>query len=1499
LGEYGNGTTVASPTPVRAGGANSYWRAVSAGTGHVLAIDSGGVLRGWGYNGWGQVGNGNLVNQLSPVALTVPGTVVQLSAGYQSSHVRCANGDWYGWGNNTGGMLGFGEAANHYLPAKLPTQWSRVKSGWTHTVAVKPDGSLWAWGSNLEGEMGIPSAPATTTPQMVDNGGSGVWVDCLAGSRISAGLRANGEVSYWGSAFYMQSQGATRTVAMPTGSTPSTATAIGGSYCTFAAITRTGELYIWGFGSHGQIANNTLLSSTVPTATGFTPYREHLALSLTPGDGAKSVSVEYRNSAGETLVLDDSITMRTTPADSILIDGGALASIDAGVDLSLSAIGATKMRVGPKVDSIHAGTAHSALLFKDGQALGAGYGDTLIGNGFSNVLAWFRPMASGRSWYAISLGDSHVLAIAPDRSLWAWGSNADGKLGDGTTTDRLVPVCIDSSRRWKTVAAGGSHSMAITEDGTLYTWGRNEWGQVTPPVGQPYTTPYAHTGTWVSASAGLVNSAAIRSDGTLWAWGRSGGGMLGNGSQSWQQVKTQVPGQWSLISLGPRHALGVKSDGTLWGWGENATSWLWAGNYQTGSLIGDGQTNQRDSPVLVSQDVWTYISAGETCSGGITHDGALWGWGSWEFNVPPSDSQLLPKPTRDATGNMETCWTAVEIGSRHAIALKKDGSVWAWGDGANGQLGLEGQINGAVYPKREVVFGVPPLVTYSTSATGTLASLEGTASMHAAFIDPAGNVTWASDTILRDAPPTTTFVGPTTWRSMDATFSLVATDPAAPVAASYYRIEGGPTVLYPGGSVVVTESGPTAIEYWSVDADGQREATKTAYVKIDRIATVAMPGEPVCTNCHLDTSGTHPRQPCGLCHNGGTFGTQGGPLPVPAGHGSVNDLTWSHCGCGTHPAVTWVIPDHQGEHYMNVLSAYACTKCHDGQYEQISRKHPVDEDVSHEVNDPAMADCGLCHSRVLTREHERWLGGAYSCSTCHGATARVEASAAVTAKRTDCAACHGVIDHASYHASTLDAGCTCHSANLVTEHLGARSLTCRTCHASSTPAVVSAIAGNRTGCLECHGASHPHPNAALVGRRAHGERPCTDCHSVDLVVEHTKPTSSSSAAGCDACHATGGPRSQIGGPWDLQCDTSACHGIGTGREVHSSYCLGCHDPKTTGFATSTVDFTAATPVARASVCKKCHWEPSGAHPFHNPTWNCVSCHPEMGATNFAAVPKYYSVAYDAYFNSEASASADTETLHAIHANPRWPASVVKKERQCGSCHAAASCLACHESSIDATHEDHTWDAGLRAYWPGSGPAAIRFGSGTSPGNERQNTIVPALSCSNATCHDITSGASQPVLVEDTNAGIRYSVTPAWGRSSTTGYSGNSYRISNAAGARADYRFTGQKVSLVSDVGNYRGTARISIDSVEVTTVDLYAASLQRQVTVFTSGKLASGEHTVTVEVTGLKNPASRATYVVLDAFRVYAKVGTTRAACSACHAPDTFRGTPIDRRSAH
>jgi hypothetical protein len=356
-------------------------------------------------------------------------------------------------------------------------------------------------------------------------------------------------------------------------------------------------------------------------------------------------------------------------------------------------------------------------------------------------------------------------------------------------------------------------------------------------------------------------------------------------------------------------------------------------------------------------------------------------------------------------------------------------------------------------------------------------------------------------------------------------------------------------------------------------------------------------------------------------------------------------------------------------------------------------------------------------------------------------------------------------------------------------------------------------------------------------------------------------------------------------------------GVAGAAYTTNAECISCHQPG--GSAVSQVDFHAAAPVNKVTACKKCHWEPTAGHPFHNPTWNCVSCHFEMGTTNFAAIPKYYSDTYDAFFNSAESANTDTETLHIIHANPRWAATVTKNGRQCASCHSAANCTACHEGAIDRTHEDHTWDAALKAYWPGWGPSATKFGAGTPKGIETKNSVIPALSCSNSTCHSVASGAYLPTIVEDTNLGITYSTSPAWSRGGATGYSANTYRIANGAGARAQYAFTGQKIEFYSDRHPYRGKARILIDSVEVTTVDLYSAVVEKQYLAYTGVNLGSGVHTITVEVTNQKNTLSRGYYVVVDCFRVFPKTGMERTSCLVCHSPAGTDYKGIDRYEFH
>ena len=223
----------------------------------------------------------------------------------------------------------------------------------------------------------------------------------------------------------------------------------------------------------------------------------------------------------------------------------------------------------------------------------------------------------------------HTIALKSDGTLWAWGQNGSGQLGDGTNTDKNAPVQIGTGTNWLSIAAGLYHTIALKSDGTLWAWGYNDWGQLGDGTNTDRWSPVQiGTGTnWLSIAAGEMHTIALKSDGTLWAWGRNGNGQLGNGTNTTKNapVKIGTGTNWASIAAGHAHTIALKSDGTLWAWGWNIFG-----------QIGDGTNTDRWSPVQIG------------------------------------------------TG---TNWLSIAGGGYHTIALKSDCTLWAWGWNAYGQLG--------------------------------------------------------------------------------------------------------------------------------------------------------------------------------------------------------------------------------------------------------------------------------------------------------------------------------------------------------------------------------------------------------------------------------------------------------------------------------------------------------------------------------------------------------------------------------------------------------------------------------------------------------------------------------------------------------------------------------------------------------------------------------------------------------------------------------------------
>ena len=281
-------------------------------------------------------------------------------------------------------------------------------------------------------------------------------------------------------------------------------------------------------------------------------------------------------------------------------------------------------------------------------------------------------------------GGYHTCSIRSDGSAWCWGGNNNGQLGDGTTTRRLVPTAVSSmTSDVSALAAGELHTCALKTDGSVWCWGQNTYGQ----LGDGTTTwrflPTAVDGlaSGVTAlAAGEYHTCAVKTDGSAWCWGQNDHGQLGDGTTNEPLVPTAVSSLTSgvtLMAAGSMHTCARKTDGSVWCWGENFHG-----------QVGDNTTIDRLVPTAVSglgSGVSTLASGSEfNCV--IKTDGSVWCWGRGDTHQLGNGSgadRLVPT----AVTGLGASVSGVATGDAHACALKSDGSALCWGNNQYGQIG--------------------------------------------------------------------------------------------------------------------------------------------------------------------------------------------------------------------------------------------------------------------------------------------------------------------------------------------------------------------------------------------------------------------------------------------------------------------------------------------------------------------------------------------------------------------------------------------------------------------------------------------------------------------------------------------------------------------------------------------------------------------------------------------------------------------------------------------
>ena len=299
---------------------------------------------------------------------------------------------------------------------------------------------------------------------------------------------------------------------------------------------------------------------------------------------------------------------------------------------------------------------------------------------------------------AISAGANYNLALKSDGTVWAWGDNAYGQLGDGVTTPSDVPVRVSGLTGVVKIFTGADDAFALTSDGTLWAWGNNAYGQLGDGTKANALTPVRVPIANVSMiAAGDAHTLVLKSDGTLWSWGRNDNGQLGNGTETDNMFPTQIDPYDSVgikgmtaVFAGGDSSYAIRSDGSVWAWGNNLDGQLGQAGLGSNDSAGCASTLCVPTPTQIpGLSGVASMSAGEGHVVALKSDGTVWTWGSNRdgqagAGTPGSPGWVdSPQPVTGLTGIL-----AAVAGGDHSVALRSDDSVVAFGANAYGQLGI-------------------------------------------------------------------------------------------------------------------------------------------------------------------------------------------------------------------------------------------------------------------------------------------------------------------------------------------------------------------------------------------------------------------------------------------------------------------------------------------------------------------------------------------------------------------------------------------------------------------------------------------------------------------------------------------------------------------------------------------------------------------------------------------------------------------------------------------
>ena len=762
-GQLGDGTTIDKSSPVQIG--TSSWTTVYAAVSFTLGITTTGALYAWGGNNTANLGDGTTINKSSPVQIgslswtMITAGLLGSSAGITttgalymwgdrnfippgstarfSSPVQIGTSSWsmislsdseaagidvtgrlFTWGDNLYGNLGDGTTINKSSPVQIgSSSWTKVSAGSYWTAGITITGALFTWGTNPGSTLGDGTTTDKSSPVQI---GTSSWTTVSAGSGGGYAITTTGALFTWGTGGLI-GDGTTVSKSSPVQIGTSSWSKISAGGGRVAGITIAGALYAWGYGTNGNLGDGTTINKSSP-----------VIISTIPSSAGLVISKITTTNSGASLFLDTTNQIASIGTNSFgELGTGSIIGVNNNYY-------PTPGVVFGGVKNIFSGNYHNAALAANNTLYV--WGDNSknqigLASLVANTPTALNTLYYASSWRIISVAStpgSHVTAIKSDGSLWSWGSNTNGNLGDGTTIGKSSPVQIGSSS-WNMVSAGNSHTAAITTSGALYVWGLNTFGQLGDGTTINQSSPVQiGSSSWTTVTAGSSYTAAINTTGALFTWGVNGSGQLGDGTTIDKSSPVQIgSSSWNMVSLGVGHTAGIITTGALFTWGNNITAQL-----------GDGTATSRSSPVQVAgaltlTNSWKIVSV----SPGSTHtvairasDSSLWAWGDntqGQLGDGTTTRRILPVKIGDSS------WTTVTTGSSYTAGITTTGALFTWGGNTTGQIGDGTTINKS-----------SPVQIGSSSWTMVAATATSATVGFSAAIDITGALyVWGSNTV--------------------------------------------------------------------------------------------------------------------------------------------------------------------------------------------------------------------------------------------------------------------------------------------------------------------------------------------------------------------------------------------------------------------------------------------------------------------------------------------------------------------------------------------------------------------------------------------------------------------------------------------------------------------------------------------------------------------------------------------------------------------------------